>query len=486
MNKLPGKHISSVAAIIAAACLALFFSPSSRAQTFDFSRLDNQIEQYTVVINMEIEFSFGMQSNNSEQRLLGTVVSEDGLVIFDGSFLSDYGSMAPIGGMSFKTTPKGVEIKTLDNKTFEADYVGVDRFTGLGFVKITDATEKFKPVKFVKGYDLKVGQWVALHMLLPDHVDPPLSADVGMVSSLIKSPYEFALIVGFSPIELGSIIFNDRLQPIGVLGRLNEDSSPSSDQGSMDGFGRFDLPLLGVIPAEKVEKLIADPPEKGKVDRAWLGITLQALTPDIAEFLEVDAKGGIIVNEVVKESPADHAGLKVGDVIYSLNSQPIEVDREEEVPIFQRKISEMGAGTSVEIAIYRPADDGLDSLTVLAVLEAAPMEASDAEEDESEDLEFKVRDLVFADFFAFGVEQGSLNGVVVSELKNGGLAYISGLQIGDVIQQIDGREVTSVEDAQEALEQISETKPTEVVLFIWRFSKTLFVNLKTDWPEKTP
>ena len=469
--------------VVVALCLPLAILSSATGQTFDFSRLDDNIGEYSVIIMMEVEYSFGMQSNDGEQRLLGTVVTEDGLVLFDGTFLSDYGSRAPIGGMSLKTTPKRVEVKTLDDLEFEAEYVGVDRFTGLGFVQITNATENFKPVQLSRSASFKVGQWVALHMLLPDHLDPPLSADVGMISTLVKSPYEFALTVGFSPFELGSVLFNERLQPVGVLGRLNEDASPSSDAGGMDSFGQFDIPLLGIIPADKIEELIADPPEKGKIDRAWLGITLQALTPDIAEFLEIAASGGIIVNEVVGQSPADKAGLTVGDVIYALNNQPIEVDREEEISIFQRQIADMGAGTSVEMAIYRPMDEGLDSLTVLAVLEAAPLEASDAEEFESEDLEFKVRDLVFADYFVFGVEQGSLEGVVVSELKNGGLAYISGLQIGDVIQQIDGKGVASVGEAEDALNKISDSRPSEVVLFIWRFNKTLFVNLKTDWAD---
>ena len=57
------------------------------AQNFDFDKLHKKIEKYTVILDMKIELSFGMQTNEQEQRVMGTVVTADGLIIFDGSFL---------------------------------------------------------------------------------------------------------------------------------------------------------------------------------------------------------------------------------------------------------------------------------------------------------------------------------------------------------------------------------------------------------------
>jgi len=471
--------------MVAAVFTLLVFLPvaSTQAQSFDFERLEKSAGEFTVVIDMKIEFSFGMQSNEHEQRLMGTLVSDDGLVLFDGGFLSESNPLSPMSSFSFRADPTSIEITTLDDEKFDAEYIGVDRQTGIGFLRITNAEGRsFSPVKFATGRQFKLGEWLAVFMLLPEFVRPPMAADVGMVSTLVTSPEEFALTVGFNSLEMASVLFDEDMRPVGVLGTLTDPSSSDSDPGGlMESMGQFALPLLGVITGERLEKLIADPPQKGKTDRAWLGITLQALTEDIAGFLNMDVPGGIIVNEVVPGSPASACGLEVGDVLYEINNQQIEVKREEELVIFQRGIADMGAGTSVEFSILRPVEEAVDTLTLLAVLEAAPLAASDAPDYEDEHLEFKCRDLVFADFVRCNVEQGGLEGVVVSELKQGGPAYIGGLQLGDIIQRVDGSDITSVDELETSMATLESERPEEIIFFIWRFNKTLFVNVKTDW-----
>jgi S1-C subfamily serine protease len=164
-----------------------------------------------------------------------------------------------------------------------------------------------------------------------------------------------------------------------------------------------------------------------------------------------------------------------------INGQPVEVNREERLALFQRRIAEMGPGTSVEFSVYRPNGDGNDTLNILAVLDSAPISPSEAPDLESEDLEFKVRNLVFADYARFNKNQDDFNGVVVSELQRGGLATLGGLEIGDVIQRIGNSPVSNVEDVGRILTQLRTEKPEEVIFFVWRNNKTMFVNVKTDW-----
>lgn len=463
--------------------VGLLASNSVWAQTFEFQQLDKTVREFTVIVEMKVEYSFGMQSNEHEQRLLGTIATEDGLVMFDGSFLSDNNPFAPIGGPGFKSTPTKIEIITFDKRKFEAEYVGMDRRTRIAFARIkTTDGETFRPVKFVTEYVFTVGDWLGLYMLLPEFVEPPLAADVGMISTLVTAPEEFALTVGFSSLELASVLFDEQLNAVGLLGTFTNPSASSDGGGGfMESLNDMQMPLMGVITGDRLEKLIADPPVKGKIDRAWLGITMQALTEDIADFLGIDVPGGIIVNDIVGGSPAEACDLQVGDIIYQVNSQQLEIDREEKLTIFQRQVADMGAGTAVEFAILRPHDDQLDTLKLLATLAAAPLAAADAAEYENESLEFKVRDLVFADFLYYNVEQGSLTGVVIAEMKPGGLAYIGGLQPGDIIQRVDGQTITAVPVFESALEGIEQEKPLEVIFFVWRFNKTMFVNVKTDW-----
>lgn len=478
------KHFHKTAGLVfPAIILMVVLTGGVKAQNFDFDRLQDRIRDYTVILKVQVEISFGTQTNEHEERLLGTIVTDDGLVVFDGGFLSEESPFVPTSSFSFRTTPRKIEVSTLDEEKFSAEYVGVDRYTGLGFAQITGAERQFQPVEFVPVDEFEVGRWFAVFMLLPEFVEPPLAADIGMISNLVTAPEEFPLTVGFNSLEFASVLFDEQLNAVGMLGELTDPIRQGPDGGGlMESFGRMELPLLGVITADRLEVLIADPPRRGVVDRSWLGITMQALTPDIADFLGIGSPGGIIVNEVIPGSPANACGLVVGDVIYAVDNQPVGVDRDEELVIFQRQISTMGVGTTVELEVLRPTGDRLDSLRLPAVLKAAPLAASDAEEYEFEAFELTVRNMVFSDFLNYNVEQNTLEGVVVSGLKPGGLANVSGLRPADIVQRVNDQVISSVDDFSRYMTSLEETKPTEVIFFVWRFGQTMFVNVKTDWP----
>ena len=70
---------------------------------------------------------------------------------------------------------------------------------------------------------------------------------------------------------------------------------------------------------------------------------------------------------------------------------------------------------------------------------------------------------------------------MVSELTQGGLADVEGLSIGDIIQRINNQPVSSIEEVQAIMEELEAQKPSEIIFFVWRDNKTMFVNVKTDW-----
>ena len=466
--------------LLVAVCL--LSAISLHAQNIDFDKLSSKVAGFTVKLDMTIEVSFGMNSSEEQEEFLGTIVTEDGLVIFNGLPLIGE-SAGSLHGVTVKTVPTKIEVTTLDGASYDATYLGVDRYTRIGFVQI-DASDdaKFEPVKFVSNAKFKVGDWLALYMLLPDYIEPSLAADVGMISALIESPEEMPLTVGFGAIQMNSVLFDEALNPVGVLGLVLDPSMANMDAGGMlESMGQFGLPILGVITAEKLKRIIDDPPHKGTIDRGWLGISLQALTSDLAEFWGLDSQGGIIVNEVVANSPASKAGIQTGDIILQVNGQPVEVDREDKIPMFQRTISEMGPDASVELGLFRPSDDGGEQTNVLVELEPTPISATDAPEYESKPLEFTAREMVFSDYMAYNLKRDEFAGLVVSELKPGGLANVGGLNLGDIIQRINSEPVASIEDIEGVFKRIEDDKPGEVIFFVWRNNKTIFVNVKTDW-----
>jgi len=457
---------------------------SLSAQNFDFDVLYSRAAKYTVSVNLVIEVSFGTQTTEAKSRGIGSIVSADGLVIFDGTPIDSEDPFSIMSGMQVSAEPKSIEVVMMDGNIYSAEFIGIDRFTKIGFCQIvTDEMLDFPHVNFTGRSKFRVGEWLALFTLLPEYVTPRLGADIGLVSANIIEPEEFVLTAGFNELEITSILYDSAGSPVGVLGDLENPALSGFDATRMmESFSSMEefMPLLGVIDASLLNKLIADPPMHGKVDRGWMGIYLQALTADIAEFWGIDTKGGIIVNEVVKDSPADSAGMTTGDIIVELEGKSIEVNKEENLPIFQKKISEMGADASIALTLLRRMEGGIDTIRVNVTLAGAPISPAEAPEYEDENFEMKVRDMVFADYNIFNLDR-DFKGVVIKEVEPGGWSAVGGIYPGDIIQAIDGAKTESIEMARTALEMVGNEKPEEVVFFIWRDSKTLFINIKTDW-----
>lgn len=476
MNRL--KILTSVVSLLA--IILTFQTPS--AQEFDFKSLEKEVSKYTVLIDLTIEVSFGMNSTENKERLLGTIVTKDGMILFNGVSIGSEGGFS-MRGFSIKTVPTKIKVTTLDDDiTYDAELLGVDRFSNIGFLKLkTDKTD-FKPIKFETSINYHVGDWLALYMLLPEFISPPLAADVGMISTVVESPESFFLTMGFNSLQMTSVLFNKDNKAVGVLGQLMDPSQASVDaSGMIESMGQFGVPLLGIITAEKIDELIANPPDRETPDRGWLGISLQALTADISSYLGIDAVGGIIVNDVIKNSPSQKAGIEIGDILTKINGEPIVVDKEDMLPIFQKGIAEMGPGAEVEFEVIRQTGEKLETLAIFVELEKTPLAAKDADEYESESAEFVVRNMVFSDYLYNDLEEDDFKGVIVSELRPGGLALVGGLGYGDIIQKVGSEEIDSVDKMKEVMEALENEKSKEIIFFIWRNNQTMFVNVQTDW-----
>ena len=141
----------------------------------------------------------------------------------------------------------------------------------------------------------------------------------------------------------------------------------------------------------------------------------------------------------------------------------------------------MGAGTTVNFTILRRHDGTIDSLEIPITLAQAPLTPVEANDYEDDNFEMKIRDMVFADYNIYNLDRGKFKGVIVKEVEPGGWSAVGGIQPGDIIQSIGNRKTDSVEDAKNILVELGQEKPEEVIFFIWRDNKTLFINIKTDW-----
>ena len=202
--------------------------------------------------------------------------------------------------------------------------------------------------------------------------------------------------------------------------------------------------------------------EHGKVVRGWLGVVIQEITPDIAEAIGV--KEGILVAQVMKGSPADKAGLKVGDIIIALNGRKLEDVRDLQLSIMKTK-----PGTEVTLTIIR---EGKRKEIKVKVGELPEKISRKPKSYEGEDLGLSLRDLTPKEKARFGVE-----GVLVVSVAPGSPAYESGLRPGDVIMRVNYKKVSTVREFYKLIESLKDMGKSKALLLVRRNSSNVYLVL---------
>lgn len=416
-----------------------------------------------VAVNYYIETSFMREVREVSGRDVGVMVGED-LVLLNGSVLSSSSTGAQ--PHSFKVRFEGGEER-------QAKFVGRDEFANIAFLQLESAAPRgVRPVRFAKTPRLRVGDAVFVLSLLPENLEPMVRLFEGRVVARVEKPKPF--VITDLPVEeaLGAPVFTAKGEVAGVLTELG-DAGPSF----VSGFGGGQESGYGlVLEAATLAELVTSPPRHGENRRAWLGITLQALEPEMAEYWELPAAGGIIVNSVVEGSPAEAAGLQEGDIVLSLNGEPVSVRREEHVPLFVERIGSSGVGSRLELGFIRAGK----RLETTVDLVAAPKSRLEAETFESHEFDLTVRELVFQDYRAFDLKPG-FRGVLVTKVEEGGWAGVGGLESGDIIQKLDDTRIESPVELKDALQESIERRQRKLVFFVQRSGRTQFITVQPNW-----
>jgi serine protease Do len=214
--------------------------------------------------------------------------------------------------------------------------------------------------------------------------------------------------------------------------------------------------------------------------RAWLGVQSQVLTPPVARSLDIDGTRGFRVTEVYRNTRAKDAGLQIGDVITAVEEVELEAFRAQDAQELRRLIEEFPIGDEVELTIIR---DGEQQI-ITVELEATPMDASEAERAEQDELEFAVREITFMD----RVDQGwpdDAEGVMVRDVTSGGWAHVAGLRVNDLIVTINDHTIDNVESFENTMNGFIDEQPRIVRLFLYRGHRTHFVFIEPDWKQLT-
>jgi serine protease Do len=224
------------------------------------------------------------------------------------------------------------------------------------------------------------------------------------------------------------------------------------------------------IPINLVRRVTDEIIRSGKVSWGYLGILPQSITQDLAEALGVEAREGILVAEVVEDGPADKAGIERGDIIVEFNGQ-----RARAVDEFRLNVAQAGVGAEVEVEVLR---DG-DTRNLVVTLDERPTRRARAPSrpHEGEWLGINVDDVnghVGRRAAPADVEEG----VVIVGVAADSPAQEAGLGVGDLIEEVNGKEIRSLDDYEEAIDEAKDRGDKPVLFLLRREGLSRYVAVK--------
>ena len=383
-----------------------------------------------------------MPQRPQKQRSLGSgfIISKDGYILTNNHVVDGADE---------------IKVKLSSGKEYKAEIKGRDQKLDLALIKI-DSKEALPAAELGDSDAIEIGEWV---MAIGNPFGLSETVTAGIVSAkgrvIGSGPYDdfIQTDASINPGNSGGPLFNTEGKVIGI-------NTAIIAGGQGIGFA---------IPINLAKTIIHQLRDKGKVTRGWLGVQTQSVTLDLAKSFGLDKETGALISEVIKDTPAEKAGLKSGDIILEFDGKTVHDANE-----LSRIVAATPPGKTTSIKILR---DGKQEETKVTLErrndESAGGTAAAVAPDK---LGLTVRDLNKE--LADSLRLKETKGVVVVEVKPGGAADDAGIVRGDIILQVNGQKVATVAEYEKGL----AVKPKEgmVRLLLRRGENVLFVAIKAE------
>jgi serine protease Do len=412
-----------------------------------------------------------------KRNITGILVNDQGLIltsdiIFPANLdILGRGSFLPMT----QSPPEDITVSFVKNQKLKASFIGKDEELRLAFIQINKTEDLPQPVQFTIPDTFRRGQKVFLIQHMNGLYDHEIFVSEHHINAMIERPKKKLVLTGsIQPLSHGGLAVSGEGEPIGVVYR-GSDLMPAELE--------LDMPsavtnLVEVLPAQYLNDLIKDPPrltlQRQGGGKSWLGIQMQILTKDMAEYWNIPDVHGIVVNYVVPKSPAEEAGIKPGDIITGIENLTLESDDRRELDVFRNYIRMLPEGKT-DLRLIR---DGRQK-TIFVKLRSAPLSQALSEEISEKNLRFSVKELTQDIIMANDLDY-DMQGVWVSRVEEAGAASLGGLMVNDLIMQINGTSVKNLDNFKLVINKIFQSKPEYIRFFVLRENKTQYVFVKTE------
>ncbi len=378
----------------------------------------------------------------------GVIVSDDGYIITNNHVVEQADE---------------IKVTLYDRRTLTGKVVGADPKTDIALVKIN--VKGLPTIPWGNSEKLKVGEFV---LAIGNPFGLSHTVTMGIVSAVGRANVGIADYEDFiqtdaaiNPGNSGGPLVNIHGELVGI------NTAIFSRSGGYQGIGF-------AVPSNMVRRVMEQLRKQGKVIRGWLGVTIQDMTPELAGKFGLKTATGALVSDVFKDSPAQKAGIKRGDVIIEYDGKAIT-----SVSSLRNMVAQSKVGSEVEITLVRNSIRNKFRVVVNELPKEFSEVSSAPPEEKPDDVKalagITVTELTGAIAKQLGIDQ-SEKGVVVLNVNSDSAAQEAGIKKGDVIQEIDRKRIYSIDDWKKI---VSGIKPDEmVVIFLNRGGRKFYVALK--------
>ena len=467
------RNVLLVVSLVALCCIAFGRSPdlgiAAEKSPQDLSNIYVQIAKKTIpsVVHIEVTareevgnpflpfdndpfFKYFFNAPNNSKKFKRDVKGIGTGMIIDsnGNILTNY----HVAGGATK-----IDVLLADGEKYSAKLIGGDPKTDLAVIRI-NAKKQLPYLTFGNSDKIEVGEWV-MAIGHPRGLDQTVTH--GIISAKhrrgITDPNSYQDFIqtdaAINPGNSGGPLLNLSGEVIGV------NTVIVSSSGGFEGIG---LAIPSNIAANVAKTLIAH----GKVERGWLGVSTQDLTPDLAKPLGIAASKGALVSDVAKESPAEKAGIKKDDVITVFNGKPISDGN-----MLRNEVAVMPIGKDIKLTVLR------GSKTYELVVNIGDLRTATASLSASvkEKLGAEVRTITQKEADKYELDQGQ--GIVIVKVEQNGPLGKAGFEVGDMIIEINGQEIASTESFVELVSSLKKNQRITLLALDGKTGKSGYIQV---------
>ena len=315
------------------------------------------------------------------------------------------------------------------------------------------STENLQAVKFGDSDSLKVGQWVLA-------IGSPFGLEQTVTAGIVSAK---GRVIGSGP-------YDDFIQTDASINPGNSGGPLTNMEGEVIGINTAIVASgqgIGfAIPVNLAKGILDQLKTSGEVTRGWLGVAIQDLSKEMVEYYNLKDNKGVLIAKVFENDPADKAGIKAQDIITSVNGRKIENSRE-----LTSMIAGLVVGEKAKVTVLRNGKE--KTFTVNIAKREDDKIASERSLENKETGEFGIQVSNITPEIADRLNISEAEGVVVTGVDPGSKSDSAGIQIGDIIKEINRNPIKNIEDFKSTLLAVKQGE--SISMFIHRVNTGFIV-----------